>query len=96
MLSLSSRAKFTFSVFLLLLAAGTWTQAQRLPKTVVPSHYQLSLDPDIGAQKFSGEETITVQVAQSSNEIVLNFQSQGIQYNFISGFCHLDRDCFFA
>src|ERR1041385_4050348 len=72
MLSFSSRAKFTFSAVLLLLAAGTLAHAQRLPKTVVPSHYQLSLDPDISAQKFSGEETITVQIGQSSNEITLN------------------------
>ncbi|HZU29468.1 MAG TPA: M1 family metallopeptidase [Candidatus Angelobacter sp.] len=71
MISSFFRAKFTVSIFLLLIA-GTFAQAQRLPKTVVPSHYQLFLDPDIGAQKFSGEETITVQVGQSTSEITLN------------------------
>ena len=30
------------------------------------------LDPDIGQQKFTGEETITVQVQQATSEIVLN------------------------
>ena len=39
-------------------------QAQRLPKTVVPTHYKLFLDPDIGQQKFTGEETINVHVQQ--------------------------------
>ena len=30
------------------------------------------LDPDIAGQKFTGEETITVQVQQATSEIVLN------------------------
>ena len=47
-------------------------QAQRLPTTIVPSHYKLFLDPDIAGQKFTGEETITVQVQQATSEIVLN------------------------
>ncbi|HEV8491149.1 MAG TPA: M1 family aminopeptidase, partial [Candidatus Angelobacter sp.] len=42
------------------------------PTSVVPSNYKLALDPDIAAQKFSGEETITVQVQQPVREIVLN------------------------
>jgi len=47
-------------------------EAQRLPTNVVPSHYQLLIDPSIDARAFSGEETITVQVAQATSEIVLN------------------------
>ena len=73
MLTYSSfRAKFALSTLLLLVVTVTGMQAQRLPKTVVPSHYKLSLDPDISGQKFSGEETITVQVQQPTSEIVLN------------------------
>src|SRR3954463_4105707 len=68
----SFRARLTFSIFLFLAITATGLQAQRLPNTVVPSHYKLSLDPDIGQQMFSGEETITVQVQQSTSEIVLN------------------------
>jgi aminopeptidase N/puromycin-sensitive aminopeptidase len=52
--------------------AAAGLQAQRLPTSVVPSNYKLSLDPDIAGQKFSGEETITVQVQQPVREIVLN------------------------
>src|SRR5579864_4113004 len=73
MLNLSSiRGKFALLVSLLSVIAVTSLQAQRLPKTVIPSHYQLALDPDIAAQKFSGEETITVQIQQETNEITLN------------------------
>jgi aminopeptidase N len=47
-------------------------EAQRLPTNVVPSHYKLWIDPNIEKQQFSGEETIDVQLAQESKEIVLN------------------------
>ena len=70
MLNFSFHAKFALIVLLLLAAFDL--QAQRLPTTVIPSHYKLLLDPDIGQQKFTGEETITVQVQQATSEIVLN------------------------
>jgi aminopeptidase N/puromycin-sensitive aminopeptidase len=73
MLTLSSfRVRITLSTFLFLTIAAIDLQAQRLPTTVIPSHYKLLLDPDIGQQKFTGEETINVQVQQSTSEIVLN------------------------
>ncbi len=68
----SSRTRFTLSIFIFLAIAAAGLQAQRLPTTVVPSNYKLSLDPDIAGQKFSGEETITVLVQQATSEIVLN------------------------
>ena len=46
--------------------------AQRLPQTVMPSHYKLSLDPNIEQKQFSGEETIDVSVNAPVKEIVLN------------------------
>ncbi|MGZ4897562.1 MAG: M1 family metallopeptidase, partial [Candidatus Angelobacter sp.] len=73
MLTLSSfRTRLMLFAFLLLTIAATGVQAQRLPMTVVPSHYKLLLDPDIGGQKFTGEESITIKVQQSTSEIVLN------------------------
>jgi aminopeptidase N len=73
MLNLTSfRGKFALLISLFSIIAATGMQAQRLPKTVVPSHYQLSLDPDINGQKFSGEETIDIQIEQATNEITLN------------------------
>src|SRR6476646_9315379 len=67
----SFRAKSALIVLLLTIATFG-LHAQRLPATVVPSNYKLSLDPDIAGQKFSGEETITVRVQQPLREIVLN------------------------
>ncbi len=73
MLILSSfRTRFTFSIFIFFTISAICLYAQRLPTTVVPSHYKLFLDPDIGAQKFTGEETISVQVQQATGEILLN------------------------
>jgi aminopeptidase N len=73
MLTLSSFCKrLLFSILIFFTISAISLHAQRLPTTVVPSHYKLFLDPDIGAQKFTGEETITVQVQQPTNEIVLN------------------------
>jgi aminopeptidase N len=73
MLTFSSfRARLTASIFLFLSIAAINLQAQRLPTTIVPSHYNLVLGPDIAGQKFTGEETITVQVQQATSEIVLN------------------------
>ena len=69
----SFRARLPLSIFIFLTIVATVSlQAQRLPTSVLPSHYKLFLDPDIGQQKFTGEETITVQVQQATSEIVLN------------------------
>jgi len=68
----SSRSRLTHSIVIFLTIAAAGLHAQRLPTGVVPSNYKLSLDPDIAAQNFSGEATITVQVQQPVREIVLN------------------------
>jgi aminopeptidase N/puromycin-sensitive aminopeptidase len=57
---------------LLLLALNGAAEGQRLPASVIPSHYKLFIDPSIESQRFSGEETIDVRLAQSTKEIVLN------------------------
>jgi puromycin-sensitive aminopeptidase len=44
----------------------------RLPRTVVPHRYDLTLEPDMGAATFSGSETIAVEVAAPTTEVVLN------------------------
>src|SRR5947209_3072796 len=45
---------------------------QRLSQTVIPSHYQLSLDPDIAKKNFLGEETIALRLTAPAKEIILN------------------------
>ena len=59
--------------FLLLLAClGTLAAAQQLPRTVLPENYQLTLSPNFQTDKFDGDETITVRVAQPTSAITLN------------------------
>jgi puromycin-sensitive aminopeptidase len=44
----------------------------RLPRTVVPSRYDLTLEPDLAQATFTGSEVIAVSVEESVDEIVLN------------------------
>ena len=44
----------------------------RLPRTVVPRRYDLTLEPDLVGATFSGVETIAVEVAEPTREVVLN------------------------
>jgi puromycin-sensitive aminopeptidase len=44
----------------------------RLPRSVVPSRYDLRLEPDLVTATFAGEETVTVTVHEPTREIVLN------------------------
>ena len=46
--------------------------AQRLPTSVVPSHYAVTWTPDLEAARFTGTEQIDVTVAQGDRRIVLN------------------------
>jgi puromycin-sensitive aminopeptidase len=44
----------------------------RLPRHVVPIRYDLRLEPDLPAAKFSGQETITLTIHRPTADIVLN------------------------
>jgi puromycin-sensitive aminopeptidase len=44
----------------------------RLPRTVVPSRYELRLEPDLTTAAFTGEAIISLAVKESTAEIVLN------------------------
>ena len=44
----------------------------RLPRTVLPSKYAVSLSPDLDKASFTGSVTISAEAAQTVNEIVLN------------------------
>ena len=56
------------------------TSAQRLPTTVIPTHYTLELTPDLKAATFSGDEAIDVNISQATRSITLN----AIEINFLS------------
>ncbi len=44
----------------------------RLPRRIVPSHYDLRLEPDLPSHSFTGHEVITVTVLEPASDIVLN------------------------
>ena len=44
----------------------------RLPRTVLPSQYQVSLSPTLDDASFTGSITISAEATQAVNEIVLN------------------------
>jgi len=46
--------------------------AERLPQTVRPEHYTLTLTPDLKAATFTGIETIGVYLAEPADRITLN------------------------
>lgn len=48
------------------------TKDYRLPRTVLPSRYQIKLSPDLESFKFGGELICEVEVKESVSEILLN------------------------
>ncbi|MDQ1364393.1 MAG: tricorn protease interacting factor [Acidimicrobiaceae bacterium] len=44
----------------------------RLPRTIVPERYDLTLTPDLGAASFAGQARIRVNVTEAVTEVVLN------------------------
>ena len=44
----------------------------RLPRTVLPSRYQVSLVPDLDNASFTGTVSIEAEAVESASELVLN------------------------
>src|ERR1039457_6797552 len=65
-------ALFAATVICIFLATPGPATAQRLPDTVRPLHYSLTLTPDLKAATFSGVETIDVALADPTYVVTLN------------------------
>jgi aminopeptidase N len=65
------RATFCAAVAVSCMTSAT-VSAQRLPDTVRPDHYTLTLTPDLTAATFTGVESIDVTLAEPSDHITLN------------------------
>jgi aminopeptidase N len=61
-----------FAFVAITLEANAVPTRQVLPDDVVPTHYDLSLVPDATALTFTGKVAITVDVAKSTDDVVLN------------------------
>jgi aminopeptidase N len=67
------RATIAAAVAVLMLVAATFVaHAQRLTRSVVPTHYDLHLSPDLTTRRFQGEVRIEVQLSQPSTSITLD------------------------
>ena len=87
-----------FAVFAALAAAPA-ASAQRLPADVVPTHYALTLTPDLKAATFTGAETIDETLTQPTDHITLNAAEIAFQSVTVSAAGHeqtatvsLDKD----
>ena len=60
-LTTAAESKFTFD-----------STPGQLPKTVVPSHYAISIKPNLQTFTFDGSEVIDIEVRKATNTIVLN------------------------
>src|SRR5205085_10355531 len=54
------------------LLADVPVPAYRLPRVATPTHYELTLTPDLDAATFAGEERVEVDVHEPVERIVLN------------------------
>jgi aminopeptidase N/puromycin-sensitive aminopeptidase len=72
--ALSFRATFAGAAafFCLILASSGPANSQRLPGTIRPDHYALTLTPDLKAATFSGIESIEIVLAEPTKSITLN------------------------
>jgi puromycin-sensitive aminopeptidase len=52
--------------------AETTENRYRLPRTVIPHRYDLTLEPDLAAATFAGSETVAVEVTEPTATVVLN------------------------
>jgi aminopeptidase N len=68
----SPHATLVVAVTCLLLTHCPRASAQRLPQSVKPEHYALSLAPDLKNATFTGQESVDVVVEQPVDAIVLN------------------------
>jgi aminopeptidase N len=59
-------------VLLCVILFSFFSFAQRLPELARPINYQLTFAPDFEKNIFSGQETISIQIAKPTSEIVLN------------------------
>jgi len=56
----------------------------RLPRSVIPSRYDLTIEPDLEAATFSGTEAVTVEVHERIDEVVINALDLEIDNGWLS------------
>ena len=67
-----SKTNLVVALFACLFAPSCDLLSQRLPSTVRPEHYAITLTPDLKTATFAGVEAIEVSTSESLNAITLN------------------------
>ncbi|MFM8795084.1 MAG: hypothetical protein ACKOFF_09445, partial [Acidimicrobiales bacterium] len=57
----------------------------RLPRTVLPRRYDLSLEPDLANAAFTGTVTVTCEAVTAADEIVLNAKEIDVSRVTVNG-----------
>ncbi len=57
----------------------------RLPRHVIPTHYDLRIEPDLSSHSFTGHEVVTLTVVEPTADIVLNATELEISSAILSG-----------
>ena len=57
----------------------------RLPRNVIPAHYDLLLEPDLGTFTFDGQVSIRIDITETLDQIVLNAAEIDIETMTLSG-----------
>ena len=66
------------------------TAPVRLPRSVVPERYELTLTPDLAARTFTGEELVAVEVREAVTELVLNVNELDVHRAELVAVCDPD------
>ncbi len=61
------------------------TQSYRLPRTVVPSRYEIKLSPELSSFRFQGEEIISLTVKEPVTEMLLNALELEVEQAYLTG-----------
>ena len=57
----------------------------RLPRHVIPSQYDLRIEPNLQAYSFTGHEVVTLTVTEPTSEIILNATELEVSTATLSG-----------
>lgn len=57
----------------------------RLPRHVIPTHYDLRIEPDLPSHSFTGHEVITLTVIEPTTEVLLNATELDVSAATVSG-----------
>ena len=61
------------------------TDLYRLPRTIVPTRYDLTLEPDLDAATFAGFESVLIDVREPVDAVVLNSLDLDIEEAWLEG-----------